>query len=86
MPLELLSSIKGAKPSYALEELFLKVKTAVNEIEEELRCDDNFKIIDFETLRDDEVVKSDEEEIELIKQNFPLQKDGYLVVPKVIEE
>jgi len=86
MPLDVLSSIKGAKPSNAVEELFLKVKTAINEVDTKTISENQVRILDFNMLREDTVIKSDEEEVRLIKQNFPLQKDGYLVVPRVIEE
>ena len=86
MPLDVLSSIKGAKPSNAVEELFLKVKTAINEVDTKTISENQVRILDFNMLREDTVINSDEEEVRLIKQNFPLQKDGYLVVPRVIEE
>jgi Asp-tRNA(Asn)/Glu-tRNA(Gln) amidotransferase C subunit len=37
-------------------------------------------------LRSDEVKKCAESETELIRKNFPEEKDGFLVVPKVMEE
>lgn len=39
-----------------------------------------------EALRSDEVVRATELEREIIKKNFPGEKDGYLVVPRVIED
>jgi len=86
MPLDILSSIKGATPADAVEELFLKVKNAVNEFDENAVYENYAKIIEFDVLREDTVKKCEEDEIEIIRQNFPLQKDGYLVVPRIIEE
>lgn len=86
MPLDVLSSIKGANPSKAVEELFINVKNAVSEIEEKSEFETHDQIMTVEVLREDKVNKSPEDEIEIIKRNFPLQKDSYLVVPRVIEE
>jgi Asp-tRNA(Asn)/Glu-tRNA(Gln) amidotransferase C subunit len=86
MPLENLSSIKGAKVSEIVEELFGKVRNAIHKIDEGNRILVPEKIIDMEMLRDDIVINTSEDEIKIIRQNFPVQKEGYLVVPRVIEE
>jgi aspartyl/glutamyl-tRNA(Asn/Gln) amidotransferase C subunit len=86
MPLDLLSSIKGARSSEAINELFKVIMKAVP---------DNQRVDSFEVganalfvneLRNDEVLRCDEDQKELIRQNFPEEKNGFLVVPKVIEE
>lgn len=85
MPLDALSSIKEAKPSKAVEELFEKVKSAINEIEENATSSYTLTI-DVEVLREDVVKECDKDVIMIIRQNFPMQKAGYLVVPRVIDE
>ncbi len=41
--------------------------------------------IELSELRVDEVIEISKTEKDLIKQNFPREKNGYIVVPKVIE-
>jgi Asp-tRNA(Asn)/Glu-tRNA(Gln) amidotransferase C subunit len=87
MTLEVLSSIKGAKASDAVDELFGHVKKALSGenvpdttmvfSENEIRLDE---------LRDDIVIESTEPERKLIMENFPAEKKGYLLVQKVIED
>ncbi len=86
MTLEVLSSIKGAKQSGAVSELFMTIKSPVP-----LNGDENSKdgtigdIVSFEDLRNDVVVESTSLEKKIIKENFPVRKNDFLVVPKVIE-
>ncbi|KPM49364.1 Asp-tRNA(Asn)/Glu-tRNA(Gln) amidotransferase subunit GatC [Jiulongibacter sediminis] len=84
MTLEVLSSIKGAKSSEAVEQLFEVIKKAKATVEHGQA--NHFTAVSVSDLRPDEVIKSSELEREIIKKNFPKQKDGYLVVSKVIEE
>lgn len=86
MPLDLLSSIKGARSSEAIDELFNVIKKAVpeNQAMESSIMPNNFASIS--ELRSDEVSNCDEGQKEVIRSNFPGEKNGYLLVPKVIEE
>lgn len=86
MPLEILSSINGARPSESIEELFKKVKNAFEDIENDVETEINDKIMDIDSLREDIVIETDEDEIKILIQNFPVKKDNYLVVPRVIEK
>lgn len=86
MPLEILSSIKNAKPSEAVEDLFVKIKNTVNHGGDSIDFVKHNKILELEMLREDKVQKAEDTVIEFIKQNFPIEKNGYLVVPRVIEE
>ncbi|AWV97532.1 hypothetical protein [Arcticibacterium luteifluviistationis] len=82
MTLEVLSSIKGAESSEAVEKLFEVIKGANATL-------DNTKgvsAVNLDKLRPDTVIESSEIEKNLIKANFPIEKNGYLVVSKVIEE
>jgi Asp-tRNA(Asn)/Glu-tRNA(Gln) amidotransferase C subunit len=83
MTLDVLSSIKGATSSKAVEELFQNIKSAhldnsSNELE-------NSNVVTISDLREDKVIESSEVERSIIKGNFPKEKNGYLVVAKVIE-
>jgi Asp-tRNA(Asn)/Glu-tRNA(Gln) amidotransferase C subunit len=87
MTLDVLSSIKGAKASEAVNELFKVIKNAHSGEEENNLLDENISnVVNLEDLRDDKVVNCSDEERALIKENFPKEKNGYLVVQKVIEE
>lgn len=87
MPLDILSSIKGATSSEAVEELFSIINAAAPGKQGDQQPDSERKgIASMESLRSDTVERSPKEKIKLIKQNFPKEKDGYLVVPKVIED
>ena len=86
MPLDLLSGIKGAASSEAVNELF-------NIIKRSAPCNGGnhlpgagINAVSLNDLRDDEIIRCAEAEIELIKKNFPKEKNGFLVVPKVIED
>jgi Asp-tRNA(Asn)/Glu-tRNA(Gln) amidotransferase C subunit len=86
MPLDLLSSIKGARSSEAVSELFEVIKKAIPEKPGKDRLEPGVKALSINELRKDEVRKSDEREAALIRKNFPGEKNGFLVVPKVMEE
>ncbi len=86
MPLDLLSSIKGARPSEAVNELFNVIKRAVPDNQSVDSFDMGANTVPINELRSDEVVRCEEDQKELIRQNFPEEKNGFLVVPKVIEE
>lgn len=87
MTLDVLSSIKGAKASEAVNELFKVIKNARTGEEGDNLLDSNISnVASLEDLRSDNVINSTEEEKKLIKDNFPKEKGGYLVVQKVIEE
>jgi len=82
MTLEVLSSIKGAESSEAVEKLFDVIKAAKTNLTNSQRI----HAVGLEALREDIVIESGDLEKSLIRANFPKNKDGYLVVSKVIEE
>ena len=87
MTLDVLSSIKGAKDSDAVNELFKVIKNAHSGEDEDNLIDESISsVVNLEDLREDKVVNSTNEEKAIIKENFPKKKKGYLVVQKVIEE
>ena len=86
MPLDLLSSIKGARSSNAVNELFSVINKAVPSREGEITFETNSEAVSIEDLRSDRIERCPDIEKELIRNNFPEEKDGYLVVPKVIED
>lgn len=86
MPLELLSSIKGARSSVAVNELFNVIKKAVPTNEVDITLETMVDTVSIEDLRSDRIERCPEIEKEIIKKNFPKEKDGFLVVPKVIED
>ena len=86
MPLDLLSSIKGARSSEAVNELFNVIKRAVPDNSDSDSIETSENAIPVSELRSDEIHRCDERQKELIRKNFPGEKDGFLVVPKVIEE
>jgi Asp-tRNA(Asn)/Glu-tRNA(Gln) amidotransferase C subunit len=87
MSLELLSSIKGARQSDAIAELFRVIKDAFPENENSGSVSElDESVMYFENLREDNVIESDTREKELITGNFPKEKNGYLVVSKAIED
>jgi len=82
--LEIFSNIKGACSSEAIEELFDMVrKTTVVTPTHEILSN---QIVTVDDLREDNVVEASALEKQLIIDNFPNQKNNYLIVPKVIEE
>lgn len=86
MPLDLLSSIKGARSSEAVDELFNTIKRAVPENEGDITSDTDLQAVSLESLRNDSIKRCPEIEKEIIRKNFPKEKNGYLIVPKVIED
>lgn len=87
MPLEVLSSIKGAKSSGAVDELFRVIKKASSKSNGKDILSVNEKdALTVDDLRDDEVMHSSEIEKKIIKKNFPKEKNGYLIVSKVIDD
>lgn len=87
MPLDLLSSIKGASSSEAVTELFRVIKNAVpDNNKEDMQQPEDEYVVSVERLRSDEVKECPEIEKEIIRANFPNEKNGYLVVPKVIDD
>ena len=85
MTVDVLSSIKGAKPSAAVNKLFDVIKNAQTNYNASFNNNHN-NFVSVNDLRDDVVVASSDIEKEIIKENFPKEKDGYLVVAKIIEE
>jgi len=80
MTVDVLSSIKGAQPSETVNQLFEVIKNANT-------SDNNaFNGVSLDDLRDDVVIDSSATEKQIIIENFPKEKNGYLVVSKVIEE
>jgi Asp-tRNA(Asn)/Glu-tRNA(Gln) amidotransferase C subunit len=86
MPLDLLSSIKGARSSEAVNELFNVIKKAVPTKEVDITPETSVDAVSIEDLRSDSIERCPDIEKEIIKKNFPKEKNGYLVVPKVIED
>ena len=84
MTVDVLSSIKGAKESEAVSQLFDVIKNA-NTLNTNTFNNSN-TAVSLEDLREDVVVDNSQTEKEIIIENFPKEKDGYLVVAKVIEE
>jgi len=83
MSLEDLSSIKGATSSKAVDDLFQNIKNA--SLNGAVNNAAGAHIATLDDLRNDEVINSSDIEKNLIKQNFPKEKNGFLVVSKVIE-
>jgi len=82
MTLDVLSSIKGAKASESVNQLFENIKSAsLNQ----KNADTTPQGVSLDSLREDTVILSSAEEKNLIKENFPKEKNGYLVVQKVID-
>jgi Asp-tRNA(Asn)/Glu-tRNA(Gln) amidotransferase C subunit len=86
MNLEMLSSIKGAESSVAVEELFENIKNANASVGGNQSVNNNNLAVNVDSLRKDEVIESSELEKSIIRNNFPNQKNNYLVVSRVIEE
>lgn len=84
MTVDVLSSIKGAQPSEAVNKLFEVIKNANPTNNNAFNSTTN-NAVSLNDLRDDVVIESSEMEKQIIKENFPKEKDGYLVVTKVIE-
>jgi Asp-tRNA(Asn)/Glu-tRNA(Gln) amidotransferase C subunit len=88
MTVDILSSIKGAQPSEAVSQLFEVIKNAhpANNNPSTTVTTVNHNAVSLNALRADEVVESSASEKQIIKDNFPKRKGGYLVVTKVIED
>ncbi|MFC4268469.1 hypothetical protein [Polaribacter marinivivus] len=84
MTVDILSSIKGAKESKAVSKLFEAIKNANTSNNSFNNL--NKSAVSLEDLRDDVVIHSSVLEKSIIKENFPKEKKGYLVVNRVIEE
>lgn len=84
MTVDVLSSIKGAKPSDAVSKLFKVIKNANQQSNFVNKTQKN--VVSIKDLREDVVVKSTSIEREIIKENFPKEQNGFLVVAKVIED
>ena len=83
MTVDVLSSIKGAKPSESVNKLFDVIKNAnQNTITSTVQNN----VVSLNDLREDVVIDSATIEKEIIIENFPREKNDYLVVAKVIEE
>lgn len=84
MTVDILSSIKGAKPSEAVNQLFDVIKNAHTNNNSLNNVNNN--TVSLNDLREDVVIESSAIEKQIIIENFPNEKDGYLVVAKVIED
>ena len=84
MTVDILSSIKGAQPSEAVNKLFEEIKNANPTTNNSLN-NVNHNAVSINDLREDVVVESSVVERQIIKENFPIEKEGHLVVAKVIE-
>lgn len=84
MTVDILSSIKGAKPSEAVRKLFDAIKNA-NSSENNSNTKTG-NSVSLDALREDVIIHSAQIEKDIIIENFPKEKNGYLVVAKVIEE
>ena len=84
MTVDVLSSIKGAQPSEAVNKLFEVIKNA-NKTNNSFNINHNNSVT-LDELREDVVIDSSKTEKQIIIENFPKEKNGYLVVSKVIEE
>jgi len=85
MTVDVLSSIKGAKPSESVNKLFDVIRNAHPSNNNATSIVNN-NAVSVSDLREDVVVESSTIEREIIRENFPNEKDGYLVVSKVIED
>ncbi|WP_187388199.1 Asp-tRNA(Asn)/Glu-tRNA(Gln) amidotransferase subunit GatC [Seonamhaeicola marinus] len=85
MTVDILSSIKGAKPSEAVSQLFDVIKNAHTSNNNTFNTN-SVNAVSVNDLREDVVIESSATEKAIIKENFPKEKKGYLVVSKVIEE
>jgi len=85
MTVDVLSSIKGAQPSEAVDKLFDVIKNA-NPTNNNTFNHVNNNVVSLNDLRDDVVIESSALEKQIIIENFPKEKNGFLVVSKVIEE
>ena len=84
MTVDILSSIKGAQPSESVNKLFDVIKNANSSNDNSLN-NVNRNCVSVNSLREDVVIESSAIEKQIILENFPNKKNGFLVVAKVIE-
>ena len=84
MTVDVLSSIKGAQESETVNKLFEVIKNANTTNSTSFKNNNN--AVSLDNLRDDVVIDSPALEKQIIIENFPKEKNGYLVVSKIIEE
>lgn len=85
MTVDILSSIKGVEPSEAVNKLFDVIIDGNSNNSNAFKKNHN-NAVSIDDLREDLVIHSSSLEKEIIIENFPKEKNGYLVVAKVIEE
>jgi len=85
MTVDILSSIKGALPSETVNKLFDVIKNAQVTNNNSLN-NVNYNCVSINELREDLVVESSDLEKQIIIENFPKEKNGYLVVSQIIED
>ena len=85
MTVDILSSIKGAQPSESVNKLFDVIKNAVPANNSNPENNVNRNCVSVNDLREDVVIESSAMEKQIILENFPNKKNGFLVVAKVIE-
>ena len=86
MTVDVLSSIKGAQASEAVNKLFEAIKNANSTNNNNFFNNNHNNAVSLNDLREDFVIDSPQIEKQIIIENFPREKNGYLVVSKVIEE
>ncbi|MES2240123.1 MAG: hypothetical protein V4497_07670 [Bacteroidota bacterium] len=84
MTVDILSSIKGAQPSESVNKLFDVIKSAQPSNNNAANTV-NYNCVSVSDLREDVVIESSAIEKQIILENFPNKKNGFLVVAKVIE-
>ena len=84
MTVDILSSIIGAQPSESVNQLFEVIKNANSSNDNSLNIV-NHNCVSVSNLREDVVIESSAMEKQIILENFPNKKNGFLVVAKVIE-
>ena len=84
MTVDILSSIKGAQPSESVNQLFDVIKNAIPTNNNTANTV-NRNCVSVSNLREDVVIESSAIEKQIILENFPNKKNGFLVVAKVIE-
>jgi Asp-tRNA(Asn)/Glu-tRNA(Gln) amidotransferase C subunit len=84
MTVDILSSIKGAQSSESVNKLFDVIKNANSSNDNSLN-NVNRNCVSVNNLREDVVIESSAIEKQIILENFPNKKNGFLVVAKVIE-
>ncbi|MBG7631616.1 MAG: hypothetical protein IZT56_14460 [Bacteroidetes bacterium] len=85
MTVDILSSIKGAQPSETVNKLFDVIKNAQITNNNSLN-NVNYNCVSVNDLREDLVIESSDLEKQIIVENFPKEKNGYLVVSQIIED